>query len=1042
MRALLSVLAVAMALTPGAISSSIKLTYADVTESSTDYSLVGIPSNSPLSALATSDILSASDPVSESTSLHASSQHTSAKPVPVPAPAPVLSQTSALSSLDTSTESYSTTTTPPSASSSSPFSLSETRFQCLYPDGTSDLYAEQINGKSTVFKCLAGTKCYQASEQYANVKCAYPKDQKDTAATTSSETIISSSSSGISSSSGMSTTFMSGSELGQTDLGFHNNRFAQVPLESILRSLSLSVTPTAEDHTQTIPTSSEPRVISVNVVLPTFAIKITEDPNALGMATVLSIDPNSEATSATQMLETSDDALSVAKDPLFLTVDTTDFSSLSTVQVSTTPAAPVTTATTTVTATVETEMRSSASSTKPIPIFGTPEIATKKAFGRIALDMDTPSITATTDQPEFTQSIVTRAGSRNRANGRQRHEITIDDYDLAGILRMTNLASLASQLLLSSGISDLAAFEQPTVTPALYGGPIFTVPEFPALSLPLPPLHAASESPLAAVSSGLQPLLSLAPQAPPAHPPTRPPPTRPPPIRPPPPPPIRPPPPPPSHTGPPFQPTPQPPPPSHTGPPVQPTPQPPPPSHTGPPVQPTPQPPPPSLTSPPVQPTLLPPPLPSFTGPPAPMSPLSPLLPTQLPLAPLQTGPQPPIGPYRPYGLPDYSRPSPQLNFWPNVPMDVSQVQEPVPLPQPLPLPQMSDPIRSLPDTQQTASGADPALSWQIPTTARQPIIPVSSSPFNIMSPLNTQVPPSAMVSMPPESIAPLIMQDTNTAIYTPIIPFITDGTRRETPTSHAVAANESKGGINASGIASILQDVLHIPPSAISIDGKPMGAGGSSSHNKDNRKDGDSDSDDDGDNEGNSDDEDAGSDVQGEPQDLEKELQSRLGIEMNKNRNKDRFHAHIKIVGASIKNKGRHVDIVKGNVKSKVKNRFRGMVSGKSKPKHRGSTLMVVDSDSDSSDDDMSSDNLSLSTSSQRSSTRDNSLDTVDEAVSTPTAISDSGSNSDADVASEDSSTAEKDSIRNSSSADKVDDQSSKFEMVIENESDSSSAV
>ncbi|KAJ2634589.1 hypothetical protein GGF40_004108 [Coemansia sp. RSA 1286] len=664
---------------------------------------------------------------------------------------------------------------------------------------------------------------------------------------------------------------MSGSELGQTDLGFHNNRFAQVPLESILSSLSLSATPTAEDHTQTIPTSSEPRVISVNVVLPTFAIKITEDPNALGMATVLSIDPNSETTSATQMLETSDDGSSVAKDPLFLTVDTSDFSSLSTVQVSTTPAAPVTTATTTATATVETEMRSSASSTKPMPIFGTPEIATKKAFGRIALGMDTPSITATTDQPEFTQSIVTRAGSRNRANGRQRHEITIDDYDLAGILRMTNLASLASQLLLSSGISDLAAFEQPTVTP---------------------------------------------------------------------------------------------------------------------------------------------------------------------------TGPQPPIGPYRPYGLPDYSRPSPQLNSWPNVPMDVSQVQGPVPLPQPLPLPQMSDPIRSLPDTQQTASGADPALSWQVPTTARQPIIPVSSSPFNIMPPLNTQVPPSAMVSMPPESIAPLIMQDTNTAIYTPIIPFITDGTRRETPTPHAVAANESKGGINASGIASILQDVLHIPPSAISIDGKPMGAGGSSSHNKDNRKDGDSDSDDDGDNEGNSDNEDAGSDIQGEPQDLEKELQSRLGIEMNKNRNKDRFHAHIKIVGASIKNKGRHVDIVKGNVKSKVKNRFRGMVSGKSKPKHRGSTLMVVDSDSDSSDDDMSSDNLSLSISSQRSSTRDDSLDTVDEAVSTPTAISDSGANSDADVASEDSSTAEKDSIRNSSSADKADDRSSKFEMVIENESDSSSAV
>ncbi|KAJ2841706.1 hypothetical protein J3B02_005805, partial [Coemansia erecta] len=180
------------------------------------------------------------------------------------------------------------------------------------------------------------------------------------------------------------------------------------------------------------------------------------------------------------------------------------------------------------------------------------------------------------------------------------------------------------------------------------------------------------------------------------------------------------------------------------------------------------------------------------------------------------------------------------------------------------------------------------------------------------MPPVNTRASPPTLASLPPNSIVPLIMQDTNTAIYTPIIPFITDGTRRETPTPHADSANRPNGpngGINASGIASILQDVFHIPPSAISIDGKPLAAGGPGSSGKGNRKDHDSDSDDDGDNEENSDSEDAGSDVQGEPQDLEKELESRLGIEMNRNRNRDRFRAHIKIVGASIKNKGRHVD-------------------------------------------------------------------------------------------------------------------------------------
>ncbi|KAJ1827525.1 hypothetical protein LPJ56_001623 [Coemansia sp. RSA 2599] len=472
---------------------------------------------------------------------------------------------------------------------------------------------------------------------------------------------------------------------------------------------------------QVIPTSSEPRVISVNVVLPTFAIKITEDPNSLSMATVLSIDPNMEVASVTPTLDT------------------------------------------------------------PIPIFGTPEIATKKALGRLALDMDDPRFTATMDQPEFTQSLVTRTVNKNRASGRQRHEITIDDYDLAGILRMTNLASLASQLLLSNGVSDLAALDLPTLSPAL-AGPVFST----ATAIPLVKRAAYGR----------------------------------------------------------------------------------------------------------------------FSG-----------------------------------------------------------------------------------------SGT--------------------------------------------HSVAPLIMQDTNTVIYTPIIPFITDGTRRETPTPNAVPVNDAKGGINASGIASILQDVFHIPPSAISIDGKPLAAGGSGSGRMDGKKDGDSDSDDDGDNDGNSDDEDSGSAAQGEPQDLEKELQSRLGIEMNKNRNRDRFRAHIKIIGASIKDKGRHADLVKGIPGNKAEGGFRGMIKGKGKSKHRGSTLLAVDSDSDSSDDDASSGNLSQSVRSQMS-TAGGSHTTIDMVDGTPTIILDSRSDMGADT--ESSTATDKIPFSTSSSIEDIDDQTSKFEMIIEDENDSRS--
>ncbi|KAJ2719507.1 hypothetical protein GGI07_005172 [Coemansia sp. Benny D115] len=147
------------------------------------------------------------------------------------------------------------------------------------------------------------------------------------------------------------------------------------------------------------------------------------------------------------------------------------------------------------------------------------------------------------------------------------------------------------------------------------------------------------------------------------------------------------------------------------------------------------------------------------------------------------------------------------------------------------------------------------------------------------------------------ENSQPFKLQDSNAQKFTPIIPFISDGTRQATPTNSAVLGKVSKDDINANGIASILENVFHIPPGAISIDGKPVGSGGSAS------KDGSNDDDDNGD-DGESDNEDDADttnvvmDNQAPPEDLEAELRSRLGVERNRHKNtSSKIYAHVQIV-------------------------------------------------------------------------------------------------------------------------------------------------
>ncbi|KAJ1724553.1 hypothetical protein LPJ53_001199 [Coemansia erecta] len=768
MRVLTSALAVSVLLAaPGALSASLKpRALNDIDAVSSTASVDSIDSSSS-AASSGADILSATDPAYK----------------------PNRSGTS---------ESLSTTSTSSLAdSASSPSTTPGSRFNCLYPDGVSNLYAEHVNAKSAVFKCLMGTKCYQATDDNSKIKCAYPSSQDSSPGTTTVD----------SSTSAAGTALSTQSELGQTNLGFHNNRFAQVPLDSILSSLAISVTPTPgvdDERIQEVPTSSEPRVLSINVILPTFAIRVTDDINMSNVVTVLTIDPNTDTPALATTSDSSAEGLEVEKAA----------SAISAIIPAPLPSPLLS---------LSPSLSTLPGTTKPIPIFGAGGIASRKAVGRVAMDIPDPVTVESLEQTEFIQSMVTRTVESAKPVGRQMHAITIDDYDLAGILRMTNLASMASRLLLASAVPDLDTPAAP-ISPPTMVGPVFSVPTLPPLS-PLTPSHVMP-----------QPV-----ELPPAHP-----------VLPPPPPPrpVRSPPPPP----------------------------PPPPMHPQP-VRPPPPPPPPTR-----------------------------------PNAPVVVNAYPPqISDNR---RPNSYRPPTHVSGSSVSPAASSQDQ--IFSPQPLPFPQ------------QSVGGIE------YPFDQHQSVVPMSSSPFNIVPAASTRAFTQDSVLNSAVMMSPLNMQDSNTQRFTPIIPFITDGTRREVPTPQADAASNLKSGINASGIASILEDVFHIPPSAISIDGKPLVAGHRNGANGESDDEGDIDDDSDEDNN-----KDSKPENTGLPQDLEEELQSRLGVAMNRNRDRNRFRAHIKIVGAPTKHKAKSV--------------------------HRGSTLLrALDDggDSDSEDSDgVSTESLSQST-------------------------------------------------------------------------------
>ncbi|KAJ2380175.1 hypothetical protein H4S02_006814 [Coemansia sp. RSA 2611] len=301
----------------------------------------------------------------------------------------------------------------PSPASSSPASASSSltlsnqssatvrQFKCMYQDGTSDAYSEQVDGRSVFYKCLKGTKCFLAPNAPSRIRCDYassasasgsqPRQAGHRAPTKTVANVL--------------------------DPGKHY--FAEADADASPDITSMS-TVSLDLPLAGIPTSSEPKVISLNIVLPTIAIRITEDPDAPNIATVISIDPISESTLSSVVENVPTKVLTrmavEAPGPRLLTVTAT--------VTATTPSVP---------------------SSLPTSIM---------------------SITASSDMTQFTQSMINRFTSEDLlATEKPRHAITINGLELSSIVRQPSPTTTTVYLPASSSTSELSLV-----------GTFFTVP--------------------------------------------------------------------------------------------------------------------------------------------------------------------------------------------------------------------------------------------------------------------------------------------------------------------------------------------------------------------------------------------------------------------------------------------------------------------------------------------------------------------------------------------------------------------------------------
>ncbi|KAJ1900735.1 hypothetical protein LPJ66_001280 [Kickxella alabastrina] len=672
-----------------------------------------------------------------------------------------------------------------SSSSMTQSTPSGPRFSCLYADGASELYSEQIDGTSTVFKCLMGTKCYQTGGEQAEIRCAYPENQDSSVTTSDSDGAIGSA---VDATSNTQTT----DQLGQNELGFHNNRYIQAPPTNQPSPLLMPAGFHTNEQSQIIPTSSDPRVLSVNIILPTIAIRFTDDMNARNIITVLSVDPMSDV-----MTE-----LAPAIDSL------ATFTPL--------PIADWTTSTPT----------PSAKTRKLLPIFSVADDTSVQRRGRMEMLVAGMQTTILIDEPDFSQSLVTFTLEKGPATTNvQRHEITIDDFDLAGILRITKLAAMAAELLKQSSTYTTPQFQLARIEPYTFERPAQTIPTF----TPMPPLPPPTPTPTLAPVPAMP---SLAPQ--------------------------------------------------------------------------------------PQQPRY---PLSSVA--PRPQVALRPHYFSRPQVVPRPFAvPRPPVQPQQWSQPPPYSKKYPQAYSGQHGsgPLMFSQASSisivfpdteaaPTPVkaqdypPQHLPVPQLNVAVDNRPNQLPPALESVLVTMLMHPNNSPQVNIVTSSSPYNLARSASARQPVSSITVRADGNDQPFNLQDNKGQLFTPIIPFISDGTTKDVPTPKPTYSKNPKGEINASGIASILQNVFHIPASAISIDGRPLLAESASPDSRANGKDSDDEVDDEEVEEEN---EKIGADAEDRGRDLEQELRSRLGISEDQDGKSSRIRAHIKLGNQNSENKGR----------------------------------------------------------------------------------------------------------------------------------------
>ncbi|KAJ2067265.1 hypothetical protein GGI08_001463 [Coemansia sp. S2] len=670
---------------------------------------------------------------------------------------------------------------PSSPTQASQPSTAVGQFKCVYQDGTSDVYTELVNGRGAFFRCMKGTRCFQAPNAPSRIKCDY------TSTASAADSLLRLSGQRA----------QAKASFNALDSGKHY--FAQVSVDAEASPDIIPMSTVSLDLPLAgIPTSSEPKIISLNIILPTIAIRITEDPDAPNIATVISIDPIAESTSSSATEG------AMTKTLTRIAVETPSPKILTVTAIVTAPAAPAS------------------------PILSTSVL----------------SITASADMTQFTQSMINRftSGDDPLLTDKPRHAITINGVELSSVIRQPKPTTTTVYVPASPSTSALSLV-----------GTFFTVP----------PTQQVPQQRANVLPASVQREYNL--------------------------------------------------------------------PSTFPPPMMTPDP----TTTPMVFQGS------NFYDPPPPSEEMD---------VPPATSPA-----YRPFrqSYPTHSPvsiapplSSTQILYPQNTPtvwIPSSRIAAPV-TPQPLspppqPMPQLSQPMSPPPQliTQPIPQAPQPdAPPPSMITVVMHPNsglypIPVSSYPFG-MSPLqvapappfNTRAPAPNM--LPSVDDIPLVDSTSADSQNTPIIPFITNGARKAAPTNTPQSHPKAKAGdINAHGIVSVLQEVFHIPPSAISIDGTPIavfdsgakeGKGAASGGGK-NNKHGDDDNDKDGDDDSDNEVQDSGD----REHDLESDSRYNIG-EIARSRRKIR--SKIKAVGRLAKTlteRGGHRDSDEKNSSSSDEN-------------------------------------------------------------------------------------------------------------------------